>query len=68
MAQEIPEDAWGKSSYSGTGSGSDCVEVAPLQGGRAIRDSKNKADGELRLTEDRMSAFLQSVKDGMFDI
>lgn len=62
--QAVPEDAWRKSSYSGGGSGSDCVEVALLRGGRAIRDSKNKSGGELRLSEDRMAAFLASVKAG----
>ncbi|WP_369042260.1 DUF397 domain-containing protein [Streptomyces sp. Midd1] len=61
--QLVPETAWQKSSYSGGGSGSDCVEVAPLHGGRAIRDSKNVQAGELRLTEAHMAAFLAGVKN-----
>ncbi|WNI17650.1 DUF397 domain-containing protein [Actinacidiphila sp. ITFR-21] len=68
MAQEIPEDAWVKSSFSGNGSGSDCVEIGKLAGGRAIRDSKNPAGGDLRFTEDQMTAFLLDVKAGKFDI
>lgn len=66
--QTVPEGAWRKSSYSGGGSGGDCVEVAPLCGGLAFRDSKNKRGGELRLTEARAAAFLASVKAGAFDL
>ncbi|WP_405668008.1 DUF397 domain-containing protein [Streptomyces sp. NBC_00055] len=66
--QIVSENAWKKSSRSGGGSGGDCVEVAKLAGGRAIRDSKNKGGGDLRLTEDRMAAFLQGVKAGAFDL
>jgi Domain of unknown function (DUF397) len=68
MAQEIPENAWVKSSFSGNGSGSDCVEVAPLAGGRAFRDSKNPAGGDLRFTEGQITAFLRDIKAGKFDI
>jgi hypothetical protein len=68
MAQEIPENAWVKSSFSGNGSGSDCVEVAKIEGGRALRDSKNPAGGDLRFPEDQMTAFLQDLKAGVFDV
>ena len=68
MAQEIPEDAWVKSSFSGNGSGSDCVEVAVIEGGRALRDSKKPAGGDLRFSEDQMAAFLQEVKAGKFGV
>lgn len=64
--QQIPESAWKKSSRSGAGSGGDCVEVAPLVGGAAIRDSKNPKGGVLRFSRDQMTAFLADVKDGAF--
>lgn len=60
--QPIPEDAWVKSSFSGTGSGSDCVEVAPLQGGRAVRDSKNPSGPKLCFTDGQWAAFVQGVQ------
>ncbi|WP_411087818.1 DUF397 domain-containing protein [Streptomyces sp. 061-3] len=67
-SQIVPENAWKKAKRSGGGSGGDCVEVAVLSGGRAIRDSKNKGGGDLRLTEDPMSAFLEGVKAGAFGV
>ncbi|MFH9731844.1 DUF397 domain-containing protein [Streptomyces sp. NPDC017260] len=66
--QDIPAEAWFKSSYSGAGSGSDCVEIAAVDGGAAIRDSKNKAGGLLRLHSSQMAAFVNSVKAGEFDL
>jgi hypothetical protein len=40
MTQELGTAKWRKSSFSGS-DGSNCVEVAPLAGGRrAVRDSK----------------------------
>lgn len=66
--QTIGENAWFKSSYSGGGSGSECVEVAALVGGAAIRDSKNKAGGMLRLPSAQMAQFVASVKAGAFDL
>lgn len=66
--QPIAEDAFRKSSYSGGGSGSECVEVAPLAGGAAIRDSKNKAGAVLRVHAEQMAAFVTGVKDGKFDL
>ncbi|MET9470493.1 MULTISPECIES: DUF397 domain-containing protein [unclassified Streptomyces] len=68
MDQDLSGAEWTKSSFSGGGGSGDCVEVAVLAGGRAIRDSKNKSGGALRLTEDRMTAFLQGVKAGAFDL
>lgn len=62
--QDIPENAWFKSSFSGAGSGGDCVEVAHLDGGSAIRDTKDHKRGQLRLTSASMAAFVGSVKTG----
>ncbi|GHE38816.1 DUF397 domain-containing protein [Streptomyces capitiformicae] len=53
-----------KSSYSGTQS--NCVEVAPTTGGRAIRDSKNPHGPLLHLGPDGWRAFLGGVKNGAF--
>ncbi|MEV7902143.1 DUF397 domain-containing protein [Streptomyces anulatus] len=65
--QTVSEDAWTKSSYSGAGTGSDCVELATLVGGRAVRDSKSKSSGMLRFAPEAMAAFLDDVKLGAFD-
>jgi hypothetical protein len=54
---------WHKSSFS-TNS---CVEVAPLRGGVAIRDSKNPDGGILVYTPDEWRAFLAGVRNGEFD-
>ncbi|MFF9310895.1 DUF397 domain-containing protein [Streptomyces sp. NPDC014748] len=64
-AQEIPADAWFKSSHSGGGSGSDCVEAAALVGGAAFRDSKAPARGQFRVAAAPLTVFLASVKDGV---
>ncbi|WP_415923937.1 DUF397 domain-containing protein [Streptomyces sp. ID05-47C] len=42
--------------------------VAQSGGASAVRDSKNKRGGELRLTEDRTRAFLTSVKADAFNM
>ncbi|WP_017595572.1 DUF397 domain-containing protein [Nocardiopsis potens] len=49
-----------KSSYSG--SGNNCVEVADLPSGAAVRDSQNPGAGHLRFAADEWSAFLREVK------
>ncbi|MBT2412809.1 DUF397 domain-containing protein [Streptomyces sp. ISL-12] len=58
----ISEKAWFKSSYSGGGSGSDCVEVVFLADGAALRDSKNPGGSVLRFAADSMGAFLAHIK------
>ena len=60
--QDIPESAWVKSSFSGGGSGGDCVEVARLQGGRAVRDSKNPSGPKLFFTDGEWATFVQGVQ------
>jgi hypothetical protein len=54
---------WRKSSYS-SGNGGDCVEVAPLPGGRAVRDSKNPAGAFLRFSPVAWNGFLAAIKHG----
>ncbi|MFF9348009.1 DUF397 domain-containing protein [Streptomyces sp. NPDC014734] len=43
-AQDVSESAWFKSSYSSSGDGNDCVEVAAAPDAVHVRDSKD-ADG-----------------------
>jgi uncharacterized protein DUF397 len=45
----------------------DCVELAPLvNGGAAIRDTKNREQGMLVLDRPGWAAFLKGVKTGEF--
>ncbi|GGT03298.1 hypothetical protein Sdagh_57510 [Streptomyces daghestanicus] len=53
---------WRKSSYSGSGDGNACVEVAPLGLAIAVRDSKDPGRGHLALGEAAFGAFLAALK------
>ncbi|HEV2639424.1 MAG TPA: DUF397 domain-containing protein [Actinocrinis sp.] len=58
---------WRKSSRSNT-SGGNCVEIAELvDGGRAVRDSKDPNGPALMFTAAEWAAFIGGVKDGEFD-
>lgn len=70
--KQVPELAafdgrWKKSSRSSP-SGDNCVEVAVLPDGVAVRDSKNPTGGTLRFTPDEWDAFLGGAADGEFDL
>lgn len=55
--------AWRKSRHSG--GGENCVEVANLlQGGMAVRDSKNPTGPTLSFTSGEWRAFTAGVRDG----
>jgi hypothetical protein len=54
---------WRKSSYSGN-TGGECVEVADLGPGVAVRDSKNPGVGILALSLEAYVAFLVHVGEG----
>lgn len=60
---------WRKSTYSvDTTTGSECVEVADLDGGaRAVRDSKNPTGPALMFTAPEWVAFTAGVRAGEFD-
>jgi hypothetical protein len=53
---------WRKTSYS-AGQGN-CVEVAPLRDGVAVRDSKNPSGPVLRFGTDAWQAFVSNIKAG----
>lgn len=57
---------WTKSSYSDN-SGGNCVEVAPIEGGVAVRDSKNPNGGVLLFTVTEWTAFGAGLVAGDFD-
>jgi hypothetical protein len=52
---------WRKSSYSGQGN---CVEVAPLRDGVAVRDSKDPDGAVLRFGSDDWRVFVGGIKAG----
>lgn len=52
---------WRKASYSSS-SGGDCVEVAPLPNGIAVRDSKNPHGPKLHLDSNAFAALLAHAK------
>jgi hypothetical protein len=58
-----PDAGGRKSSKSGDG---DCVEVADVPDGVAVRDSKNPTGPVLVFTPTEWAAFVAGVKDGEF--
>jgi len=69
MRDDLSPAVWRKSTFSNnTGA---CVEVADLpadlDGGRAVRDSKNPAGPALMFTAAEWAAFTAGVRAGEFD-
>ena len=50
---------WRKSSYSG--SDTNCVEVAPMPGATAVRDSKDRGGGSLAVSRAAWMAFIRAA-------
>ena len=59
------ELTWHKSNYSPQG-GNSCVEVANLDTGLAVRDSKNPTGPALTFTAAEWAAFTTGVRAGQF--
>jgi hypothetical protein len=62
----LPRAMWRKSTRSG-GNG-DCVEIADLDRGIAIRDSKNPAGPKLIFRSRDWRTFADAVKSGAYDL
>ncbi|GAB3556352.1 hypothetical protein J2S53_002329 [Actinopolyspora lacussalsi] len=56
---------WRKSSYSSQET--NCVEVGRLDGGAAIRDTKDRAAGYFTTTGQQWATFINAVKTNRFD-
>lgn len=54
--------AWRKATYS-SGSGANCVEVAVMPAGIAIRDSKNPSQPFLAVRAEVFARFIDRIKD-----
>ncbi|MFH8493937.1 DUF397 domain-containing protein [Streptomyces coeruleorubidus] len=59
-SKDLTNARWRKSSYSGN-TGGECVEVADLGPGVAVRDSKNPGVGILTLSPEAYAAFVAHV-------
>jgi hypothetical protein len=67
-AHHLNAAVWKKSSRSNGNGGNNCVEVAILDADVAVRDSKNRSGPALIFNAAEWTAFLNSAKDGEFDI
>ncbi|MGV9402602.1 DUF397 domain-containing protein [Streptomyces sp. NPDC003667] len=57
-----PQANWRKSSYSGSGDGNACVEIADSPTLIAVRDSKDPAAGTLVFPPAAFVAFVEGLK------
>jgi len=62
-APKPPTTVWRKSSRS-NGAGGECVEVANVRPGIAIRDSKDPSGPSLSLEAQQWTTLLRSIKAG----
>lgn len=56
---------WRKSTYSALNG---CVEVALLEDGVAVRDSKDRGGPVLTFSDAEWRGFVQGVRDGAFEL
>jgi len=68
LTRQFNGAVWKKASRSNGNGGNNCVEVAFLDTGVAVRDSKNRSGPALVFTPAEWIAFVDSAKDGEFDI
>ena len=64
---DLSRAQWFKSTRS-DGNGGQCVEVAKIDTGMAVRHSKNPTGSVLFFTPAEWDAFVGGVKDGEFDL
>ncbi|MBO2464204.1 DUF397 domain-containing protein [Actinomadura violacea] len=64
----MPLTKWRKSSRSGSGAQSDCVQVANLAGNIGVRDSKDPEGAKVALPAAMFRALLDAVKRGEHDL
>jgi hypothetical protein len=62
---DLSRAVWRKSSFSGVNG---CVEVAYVDGGVAVRDSKDRGGPVLVFTPLEWEAFVGGVRNGEFDL
>jgi hypothetical protein len=67
MRVNLDGAVWRKSNRSGPYS-DNCVEVAFVDGGVAVRDSRNPDEAILLFTDAEWDAFVAGAKDGEFDL
>jgi len=63
--QTVESLSWRKSSRS-SAAGADCVEIALVSTGAAVRDSKNADGARLRFGDAGWDTFLAAAKNGSF--
>ena len=68
LTHQLDAAIWKKASRSNGNGGNNCVEVAFLDTGVAVRDSKDRSGPALMFTMAEWTAFVDSAKDGEFDI
>jgi uncharacterized protein DUF397 len=68
LTHHLNDAVWKKASRSNGNGGNNCVEVAFLDNGVAVRDSKDRSGPALMFTSAEWIAFVDSAKDGEFDI
>jgi hypothetical protein len=68
LTHHLDGAVWKKASRSNGNGGNNCVEVAMLDTGVAVRDSKDRTGPALMFTMAEWTAFVDSAKDGEFDI
>lgn len=68
LTHHLDDAVWRKASRSNGTGGNNCVEVAFVDTGVAVRDSKDRSGPALMFTQAEWTAFVDSAKDGEFDL
>ena len=68
LTHHLDGAVWKKASRSNGNGGNNCVEVAFLDSGVAVRDSKDRSGPALMFTTAEWTAFVDSAKEGEFDL